>query len=175
MKKHQDGYVLVFVLVVIAAVTIFVMADASVALQNYKNQNNNLLRMQWHYDLIGKLELVDIETSAFTYDMTAPSPTASDEERRTEIIDGLKIGLKQYKDGGHDMDFEVEPDIKVVSSDGAEDTFYYLIDYKTDHDQALIEVPFEKTESINKYTWKLGKATYSDYKIGAPDEEGGGT
>lgn len=58
MKKHNEGYALPFVLVVITVLCLIALAISSVSLRNMQSQQASIQRMQDKYEAQGKIEIV---------------------------------------------------------------------------------------------------------------------
>lgn len=56
MKRHQEGYVLLYVVVVIAVMSIVAVAVASGAMSNMRAQEASIRRMQEQYTALGYIE-----------------------------------------------------------------------------------------------------------------------
>lgn len=57
MLKRKDGYVLVYVLLVVILLGIFALTISSTALRNLKSQQNSIDQMQAQYEAEGQIEL----------------------------------------------------------------------------------------------------------------------
>lgn len=58
MKKHNEGYALVLVLVVITVLCLVAMAMMAASLKNLQNQQSSIARMEAKYEAQGEIEKV---------------------------------------------------------------------------------------------------------------------
>lgn len=61
MKRHQEGYVLLYVVVVIAVMSIVAVAVASGAMSNMRAQEASIRRMQEQYMALGYIEELAVQ------------------------------------------------------------------------------------------------------------------
>ena len=64
MKKHDEGYVLAFVMVVITVLCLVAVSLMSISLRNLENQNASILRMKDKYEAQGVIETVVAKISS---------------------------------------------------------------------------------------------------------------
>ena len=58
MKKHNEGYALPFVLVVLIVMCLIVVGIMDFSLRNLKSQQNTILRMEAKYEAAGQIEQI---------------------------------------------------------------------------------------------------------------------
>ena len=58
MKKHNEGYALPFVLVVLIVMCLIVVGIMDFSLRNLKSQQNTILRMEAKYEAAGEIEKI---------------------------------------------------------------------------------------------------------------------
>lgn len=150
MLKRKDGYVLVYVLLVVILLGIFALTISSTALRNLKSQQNSINQMQAQYEAEGQIELFWAKAGAWVLE----SEAGSDAETVCQ-------NYKNYIEGTLAKDNAL---LKVVSvSDKKEktDTFGLTIEvegYSNDKSAAVKAIiyaqlgTFTGTESGNKYT-----------------------
>lgn len=85
MRKNQDGYILVYVLVVILALSMFAVGLTSHALKNHNIQKNAVTYTQDKYVAEGMIEQFVAELEAFLID--EPLEVTHNEDASTEEIE----------------------------------------------------------------------------------------
>ena len=80
MKKHDEGYVLAFVLVVVAVLVLISTAVSTIATRNIKTQQDAVARMQAKYEAEGIVEVVLAQLNDFTFDFSKTAEIAFKEE-----------------------------------------------------------------------------------------------
>ncbi len=106
MKKHDEGYALVLVLVVITVLCLVAMAMMAASLKNLNNQADSVKRMQEKYAAAGMIEqmianiensirLVDGKSALEQADMENLFPTEDDRTllRENEVIKSLRVKM----------------------------------------------------------------------------------
>ena len=61
MKKHDEGYALVFVVVVMAVLMLVALSVMSLSLRNLQSQQNSIERMEAKYAAQGQVEIIQAE------------------------------------------------------------------------------------------------------------------
>ena len=109
MKKHNDGYVLPFVLVVLVVVSFVAVSLMSSALTNLQRQQASVQRMEDKYGALGEIEKSVAEWDAKvnqTYTRGFPEGTA-DSEKTTEYA--AQLVLKEIFGTNVTVSFNGEP------------------------------------------------------------------
>lgn len=84
MKRHQEGYVLLYVVVVIAVMSIVAVAVASGAMSNMRAQEASIRRMQEQYTALGYIEELAVQIQEKANINEVKSVTAYKDGERTK-------------------------------------------------------------------------------------------
>lgn len=71
MKKHSEGYVLVYVLIVVVILSLLALGVCSIALRNLQSQQASVEQMQERYEAEGSMERFVAKLQAFREEDTA--------------------------------------------------------------------------------------------------------
>lgn len=88
MKRHQEGYVLLYVVVVIAVMSIVAVAVASGAMSNMRAQEASIRRMQEQYTALGYIEELAAQIQEKTNIDDVKSVTGQQSKATIEWPDG---------------------------------------------------------------------------------------
>lgn len=94
MKKHDEGYILAFVLIVVAVLALISTAVSTVAVRNIETQQNAVVRMQAKYEAEGIIEAVLAQLNDSTFDHSK-----SAEEAFKEKIEGICSSAPKITEG----------------------------------------------------------------------------
>mgnify|MGYP007101878789 CR=1 FL=1 len=106
MKKHQEGYVLVYVLVILFVLTALCLVSSTVALRNWRVQNAAVKEMQDRYEAEGRVEVIASTLKGKSFE--------TDEEN---AVDKLKEFINNSDDLS--VDSTLDQGAVVVTADGA--------------------------------------------------------
>lgn len=151
MRRNQDGYILVYVLVVILALSMFAVGLMSHALKNHNIQKNAVTYTQEKYVAEGMIEQFVAELTALTED---DAPVFND---ANVLVDGIKSGFSS----GVAID-ALENDIYLVTANSG------TVSVKTE-----IEISYTLTET-DESKYKVANITtkYITYEITQGEDAG---
>lgn len=91
MRKHNEGYALPFVLVVITVLFLVALAISTVSLRNLQSQQASIQQMQDKYEAQGQIEIVtalidNISSKTHISDLASLGNLDDDEDIEVEII-----------------------------------------------------------------------------------------
>lgn len=178
MLKRKDGYVLVYVLLVVILLGIFALTISSTALRNLKSQQNSIDQMQAQYEAEGQIELFWAKASEWVINSEADSDAVT-----------ICVNYKNYIENSAAKGNKYLQVLEVTDKQEKDDTFGLVIKvvgYSKDKSAAVEAViyaqlgTFTGTESGKKYTLS-SKVTlsYDSYKsvdpntVKLPTGEGG--
>lgn len=176
--KRKDGYVLVYVLLVVILLGIFALTISSTALRNLKSQQNSIDQMQAQYEAEGQIELFWAKASEWVINSEADSDAVT-----------ICVNYKNYIENSAAKGNKYLQVLEVTDKQEKDDTFGLVIKvvgYSKDKSAAVEAViyaqlgTFTGTESGKKYTLS-SKVTlsYDSYKsvdpntVKLPTGEGG--
>ena len=145
MKKHNEGYALPFVLVVMVVLTMVAVSILSFSLRNLQSQQASIDRMKAQYEAAGEIEKVvavldndqditldellssseiTLEDDEISYDENSPKRLTvkfSCTKNSVKIICSLEIvcqeDIRRVQDNGTAIYFFVSPEYKYLSSE----------------------------------------------------------
>lgn len=94
MKKHDEGYVLAFVMVVVAVLSLISLAVSTMAVWNVEVQQKAVERMQEKYEAEGNIEKIIAELGSLT--VTETDSKTSDTEAVNAFNTKLKTLCEKY-------------------------------------------------------------------------------
>ena len=117
MKKHNDGYTLILVLVVMVVLCLVAVSILSVAASNWKKQQDSVARMQAKYEAQGRIEQIfatlqsefESRTTAESFgqaDLDLLNQIKDDDETTHKIVECAKI--LPYEDNKNYIRIEVD-------------------------------------------------------------------
>ena len=114
MKKHDEGYALVFVLVVLVVLCIIAIGIMDFSLRNLESQQNTIHRMEAKYEAAGKIEeiVAAIENGSNLFFPVIEQQIAFAE---SEEQDTLKIAASQ--EAGEEQPLWVIAELKLSKTD----------------------------------------------------------
>lgn len=93
MKKHNEGYALVLVLVVITVLCLVAMAMMAASLKNLQNQQSSIARMEAKYEAQGEIEKVIANLNKKISEINATIEQNASAMSVTDFIDRVTDGL----------------------------------------------------------------------------------
>lgn len=101
MKKHNEGYALVLVLVVLAVLSLVAMAMTAASLKNLQNQQASIERMEAKYAAQGEIEKVIAKLDQQIENATEVSPMVINQNTVNEMCDGTTATAALFHPCGH--------------------------------------------------------------------------
>lgn len=144
MKKHNEGYVLAFVLIVVAVLALISTAVSTVAVRNMETQQAAVKRMQLKYEAEGAVEIVLSQLADVTFNAVDGEEKALD-DKITELCNPVRT----------------DNDLVVVQTNISETTF------NKDNDGFVYQLTLEvqkASETMLTYQVEI-KGTIEDTKI----------
>lgn len=114
MKKHDEGYVLAFVLVVIVVLCLVAVSMMSISLRNVQTQTDSIVRMQDKYTAMGLIEKLNAVTNANAPKIPVNAITASDAIKNALAVQGVSVEVTN-KSGENNEFTSFSADVKIVS------------------------------------------------------------
>lgn len=167
MKKHDEGYALVLVLVVMVVLCLVALSMMSVSLHNMENQRASIQRMQDQYAAEGAIEAVLAQLE------NIPALTIETEE----VVDALNNKLETYCDSvseGIVCDMRVEDPIYSQETPSNDFTYTVSLIAKSGQVQVKCNFTLEATLTGTETNFVLNntKLTYNSYTISVLSEGG---
>lgn len=167
MKKHNEGYTLVLVLVVMLVLTTVATAILTFSVSNLKNQQAMVERMEAKYEAMGKLEMLVAQLRKdCTIEYTPEDKTEDDDTSKKTVIKQWITSVEGVIDGeiritGDECSFSAQ-----FNKAGTNTNHPYTIEC-TVNISAKIEVG-EKEDITKKATYTISKISveYTSYEIG---------
>lgn len=150
MKKHNEGYALVLVLVVITVLSLVAMAMTAASLRNLQNQQKSIERMEAKYAAQGEIEKA-----------IANLNTIISEDGNTASITGFNKNI--VKDMHSDL---VTSDLSLVTVDGFEQ--YFRLELKATANETTVTCAIRITGTITEHYHTQGNPTTLYYNISNP-------
>ena len=112
MLKRKDGYVLIYVLLVVILLGLFALTISSTSMRNLRAQQNSLSRMEAQYEAEGQIELFWALASDVDENNKSVSGGKVDSDAVINAyIDYIKAGQAQKEDGK--PYFELPDDVQI--------------------------------------------------------------
>lgn len=180
MKKHNEGYALPFVLVVMTVLCLAAASLLTMAENNLKIQQKSVARMQDKYEAAGAIEIVTAELANLTA-AEGKDEQAAIQNKITAICEGV------YEDGaGSDPTPEfpepaspaAETDDEAEGAVDAEKDFEYSFKVTSRYDSVSIACELKLTGKIKatgtvglntSYTISSPEVTYISYEVGGAE------
>lgn len=171
MKRHDGGYVLVYVVVVIVILCILVPAACSNSLKNLKAQQSSIERMRQLYAAEGQIErfVAELEAQAETIEETETryEKVSFDGNIASDIANGWKNDINENLDGFQlnwtpDENNNYKCKISLVSAAGS----------VTVNADIQVELEIKKDTESEEAPYKITSCTitYSSYDISTAAE-----
>lgn len=171
MKKHNEGYTLVMVLVVMLVLSMVSLAIMSFSLRNLQNQQAAVERMQAKYEAQGEMEQIAaqlVQTDEYTY-----TPGLGQDESQK-----LQNMITEWM--AENSDIQTVQDIVIETENGA-NTFSCVATLKTDDISTEIKLTGNITKKDIKqdaeevYTISNLKIAYRKYSYSTVTASEGGS
>ena len=146
MKKHNEGYALVLVLVVITVLCLVSMAMTAASLKNLKNQQDSIERMEAKYAAQGEIEKFVATFEGMIYRGGAIPTITALKQADLDTICGA-IGMQQ---------------ITLIPVDNGETDRYLLLEIKTKADaEVAISCTIRVTGEVIENNYASGEKYYN--------------
>lgn len=187
MKKHNEGYTLPLVMVVMVILCLVAVSIMSVALRNLKAQQASVQRMQDQYvaagmieKVVAQLEATDKNTTASLITIRKSSLLVTEDDGYDPQTSPLKIYIKAYSvDEDNERTYyaadvngnPVYYDVNDIHSEGWNDYNMLIVRIVATHGQAQItcELEFEHNKTLS-YLRTVNSVKYYDYCVGMVDD-----
>ena len=103
MKKHDEGYVLPLVLVVMIVMCLIATSLMSFSLQNLKSQQASIDRMVEKYEVEGVIEIIEVKLSQLTN-----ISSVDDIKNQVPMVSGFTITREIGTDAGYVIKLNVQ-------------------------------------------------------------------
>lgn len=160
MKKHDEGYVLAFVLVVMVVLCLVALSIMSISLRNLQNQQASIQRMEDKYAAQGAIEKVVAELSELTF------------EANGNIENTLKNKIENHCTLAKD---ESGNTLITLAKDESGKSFTTQCTFVATHGTSQITCGLKLSGKIESDTATVNEVTYLSYEISTVETEGGGT
>lgn len=181
MKKHNEGYALVLVLVVMAVLTIVVTSVLSLSLRNLQAQQKSIQRMEDKYAAQGAIEIVVANLEK----VESVSGTSVTDALQAKIQELCKAVYGEGETGKKDPESNFDGSTSVdnpPSGDTSEKTFSYSFTVTSQFDSVKIVCNLELSGKIKRntsggddFSITTPKVTYKSYEISKVEPVAGGT
>lgn len=157
MKKHDEGYVLAFVLVVMIVLCLVALSIMSISLRNLQNQQASIQRMEDKYAAQGAIEKVVAELSELTFEAN---------ETIENTLESNLCTLAKDESGNT---------LITLAKDESGKSFTTQCTFVATHGTSQITCGLKLSGKIESDTATVNEVTYLSYEISTVETEGGGT
>lgn len=169
MKKHDEGYVLAFVLVVMIVLCLVALSIMSISLRNLQNQQASIQRMEDKYAAQGAIEKVVAELSELTFEAneTIENTLESNLCTLTEDESGNTLITLAKDESGNTL--------ITLAKDESGKSFTTQCTFVATHGTSQITCGLKLLGKIESDTATVNEVTYLSYEISTVETEGGDT